>query len=74
VIHHVALRVADVERSRAFYSGLLGLRELRRFEDAGGTLRSVWLRADPAVLMLETQLKEGARRRLRDRGRGRGMY
>jgi catechol 2,3-dioxygenase-like lactoylglutathione lyase family enzyme len=57
VIHHVALRVADVERSRAFYSGLLGLRELRRFEDAGGALRSVWLSADPAVLMLETQLK-----------------
>jgi len=57
VIHHVALRVADVERSRAFYSDLLGLRELRRFEDAGGALRSVWLRADPAVLMLETQLK-----------------
>jgi len=57
VIHHVALRVADVERSRAFYSGLLGLRELRRFEDAGGALRSVWLGADPAVLMLETQLK-----------------
>ena len=59
MIHHLALRVADVERSRAFYSGLLGLRELRRFEDAGGGLRSVWLSADPAVLMLETQLKGG---------------
>jgi glyoxylase I family protein len=57
VIHHVALRVTDVERSRAFYSDLLGLRELRRFEDAGGGLRSVWLSAVPAVLMLETQLK-----------------
>jgi glyoxylase I family protein len=57
VIHHLALRVADVERSRAFYSDLLGLRELRRFEDAGGGLRSVWLSAVPAVLMLETQLK-----------------
>ena len=59
MIHHVALRVADVERSRAFYSDLLGLRELRRFEDAGGGLRSVWLSAVPAVLMLETQLKGG---------------
>lgn len=57
MIHHVALRVTDVERSRAFYSDLLGLRELRRFEDAGGGLRSVWLSAVPAVLMLETQLK-----------------
>ena len=57
MIHHLALRVADVERSRAFYSGLLGLRELRRFEDAEDGLRSVWLSAPPAVLMLETQLK-----------------
>lgn len=57
MFHHLALRVADVERARAFYSDLLGLRELRRFEDAGGALRSVWLGADPVVLMLETQLK-----------------
>jgi len=57
MIHHVALRVRDVERSRAFYSGLLGLRELRRFGEEGGEPRSVWLSAGPAVLMLEKQLK-----------------
>jgi glyoxylase I family protein len=57
VIHHVALRVADVERSRAFYSGLLGLRELRRFEEEPEGLRSVWLAAGPAVVMLEKRLK-----------------
>jgi glyoxylase I family protein len=57
LIHHLALRVADVERSRGFYSGLLGLRELRRFEDEAGTLRSVWLAAGPVVVMLEKQLK-----------------
>jgi glyoxylase I family protein len=57
VIHHIALRVADVERSRAFYSGLLGLRELRRFEEEPEGLRSVWLAAGPAVVMLEKRLK-----------------
>jgi catechol 2,3-dioxygenase-like lactoylglutathione lyase family enzyme len=54
-LHHLALRVADVERSRAFYAGLLGLRELRRSLDETG-LRSVWLEAGDAVLMLERRL------------------
>jgi len=54
-IHHLALRVADIERARAFYADLLGLRERRRQEDAAG-LRSVWLEAGDAVLMLERRL------------------
>jgi catechol 2,3-dioxygenase-like lactoylglutathione lyase family enzyme len=57
VIHHLALRVADVERSRAFYSGFLGLPELRRFEEEPEGLRSVWLAAGPTVVMLEKRLK-----------------
>ena len=55
-IHHLALRVADVERSRAFYGDLLGLPERRRFVEEG-RLRSVWLQAGNAVLMLETRLR-----------------
>lgn len=55
-IHHVALRVADCERSAAFYSGLLGLPERRRLLDADG-LRSIWLEADGALLMLERSLR-----------------
>lgn len=55
-IHHVALRVADPERAAAFYAGVLGLRESRRMEDAG-RLRSIWLRAGDAVIMLERDLK-----------------
>ncbi len=54
-VHHLALRVTDIERSHAFYSGVLGLGELRRAL-AGGTLRSVWLSMGESVLMLELRL------------------
>jgi catechol 2,3-dioxygenase-like lactoylglutathione lyase family enzyme len=57
-IHHLALRVRDPERSAAFYSGVLGLPELRRSEEAGGP-RSVWLSAGETVLMLERRLRGG---------------
>lgn len=56
MIHHVALRVADLERARAFYADLLGLGERRRQEDADG-LRAIWLDAGPVVLMLECELR-----------------
>lgn len=55
-IHHIALRVRDCERSLAFYSELLGLVETRRSIDVG-IVRSVWLRAGDAVLMLERELR-----------------
>jgi glyoxylase I family protein len=56
-VHHLALRVADVERSVAFYAGLLGLVERRRLPAEDGSLRSVWLEADGVVLMLEGRLR-----------------
>ncbi|HET9315478.1 MAG TPA: VOC family protein [Vicinamibacteria bacterium] len=55
-IHHLALRVSDCERAAGFYLGVLGLPELRRFDDAG-RLRSIWLRAGEAVIMLEHGLR-----------------
>jgi catechol 2,3-dioxygenase-like lactoylglutathione lyase family enzyme len=55
-IHHVAIRVADPVASLAFYSGALGLPEVRRFEE-GGRVRSIWVRAGDAVLMLEREIK-----------------
>jgi hypothetical protein len=56
-IHHVALRVRDPEQAFAFYGGLLGLPEVRRFQTDDGRVRSIWLRAGTAVLMLERELK-----------------
>jgi catechol 2,3-dioxygenase len=55
-LHHLALRVSDCERSLAFYSGLLGLSEVRRIQD-GGALRAVWLAAAGVVIMLEKSLR-----------------
>ena len=55
-IHHLAVRAADPERSAAFYSGVLGLPEVRRREDAEG-LRAVWVQAGEAVLMIERSLR-----------------
>ena len=55
-IHHVALRVADPEASLAFYSGVLGLAEVRRFDD-GGRLRSIWVHAGDALVMLERAIR-----------------
>jgi catechol 2,3-dioxygenase-like lactoylglutathione lyase family enzyme len=55
-IHHVAIRVADPVASLAFYSGVLGLPEVRRAEE-DGRVRSIWVRAGDAVLMLEREIK-----------------
>jgi catechol 2,3-dioxygenase-like lactoylglutathione lyase family enzyme len=51
-IHHLALRVRDLEAARLFYCGLLGLEEMKR----DGS-RSVWLRTGDSVLMLERTLR-----------------
>lgn len=55
-LHHLALRVSDCGRALAFYSGILGLTEVRRLEE-GGALRAVWVAAGPIVIMLERSLR-----------------
>jgi len=49
-IDHVAIDVVDVERSRAFYGGLLGLKELPR--PASFTFGGAWFAVGPEVLHL----------------------
>jgi catechol 2,3-dioxygenase-like lactoylglutathione lyase family enzyme len=55
-LHHLALRVSDCGRALAFYSGILGLTEVRRIEE-GGALRAVWVAAGTIVIMLEKSLR-----------------
>ena len=55
-LHHLALRVSDCERALAFYSGILGLTEVRRIQE-GGVLRAIWVAAGPVVIMLERSLR-----------------
>jgi catechol 2,3-dioxygenase-like lactoylglutathione lyase family enzyme len=55
-IHHLALRVRDPEAAAAFYTKVVGLREVRRFAE-GDLLRSVWLAAENTLLMLERSLR-----------------
>jgi len=52
-LHHLALGARNVERLAAFYTMAFGLREVGRQRDAEGTLRSVWLGLESAVLMIE---------------------
>jgi catechol-2,3-dioxygenase len=55
----VALKARDVGQLSAFYVNVLGLDEIRRFEDDGG-LRAVWLHCGESVLMLErSEVAEG---------------
>lgn len=41
--HHIAIVVAELERAEAFYAGVLGLPIVRRWDDAAGAPRSLWL-------------------------------
>ncbi len=43
MIHHLAIRVAELARAEAFYAGTLGLPVVRRWNDDAGKPRSVWL-------------------------------
>ena len=46
-LHHIAIQVADLERSLTFYRDLLGLDEVRR------QAHSAWLLTGDVILMLE---------------------
>lgn len=42
-LHHLALTVVDLARAERFYAGVLGLPVERRWADAAGAPRSIWL-------------------------------
>jgi glyoxylase I family protein len=62
-VHHLAVVSADLERSAKFYVGVLGLRELRRLDDAQGQLRSIWCElGSGAFLAIERAERQEPRR------------
>lgn len=58
-VHHVAIKAQDVLRVSAFYTSVLDLPEVRRFEDDRG-LRSVWLDCGGSIVMIERSDAGGA--------------
>jgi lactoylglutathione lyase len=50
-IGHIAFRVADMERSLAYYRGVLGLEELTRLTREDGSLWLVYLRASDDTII-----------------------
>jgi glyoxylase I family protein len=63
-LHHLAILVADLGRAEAFYAGVLGLPVERRWDDAAGRPRSVWLGLDGgAFLAVELAPDGGGARR-----------
>ncbi|HEU4384755.1 MAG TPA: VOC family protein [Anaeromyxobacteraceae bacterium] len=51
--HHLAVKVRDLEGCERFYREVLGLPVVRRWPDASGTDRSVWLGVEGGFLALE---------------------
>ena len=52
-LHHIALGTPRVEVLAAFYEEALGLKRIRSHQDSTNELRSIWLRSDTVVLMVE---------------------
>ena len=52
-LHHVALGALDVALLAEFYGQAFGLEFDRDHRTANGTLRSIWLRMGPLLLMIE---------------------
>jgi hypothetical protein len=46
-VHHIAVQVLDLERARAFYVDVLGMRETKRQP------HSIWVQAGATIVMLE---------------------
>jgi glyoxylase I family protein len=61
-VHHLAVVVADLARAEAFYAGVLGLPVTRRWDDASGAPRSIWLALGDAFLAIEKAGAAGPRK------------
>jgi glyoxylase I family protein len=63
-LHHLAVTVADLALAERFYAGVLGLPVERRWADATGAPRSIWLGLGAgAFLALERYVGDAGARR-----------
>jgi len=58
-VHHLAVVVRDLARAEAFYRGVLGLPVIRRWEDAAGSPRSVWLGLGSGAFLAVEKVADG---------------
>jgi glyoxylase I family protein len=62
-VHHLAVVVSDLDAAERFYAGVLGLGVIRRWQDAEGRPRSVWVElGDGAFLAIELAGSKGPAR------------
>ncbi|MFT3765867.1 MAG: VOC family protein [Minicystis sp.] len=59
-VHHLAVVVRDLGRAEGFYRGILGLPVLRRWDDAAGAPRSIWLGLGGGAFLAVEKALEGA--------------
>ena len=59
-LHHLAIKVIDLEACEKFYSQVLGLKPSKFPYDENGPTRSVWLQSEEVILMLE-QVGKGSK-------------
>jgi catechol 2,3-dioxygenase-like lactoylglutathione lyase family enzyme len=59
-VHHLAVVVRELDVAERFYSGVLGLSVVRRWQDVEGRARSVWVElAEGAFLAIERAAAAG---------------
>lgn len=61
-LHHIAIKVSQLEACEKFYHRLLGLKVVEHQHDARGAVRAIWLESGAVTLMLE-KCKAGKRRK-----------
>lgn len=58
-VHHLAVKVRDLDRAEAFYSGVLGLTITRRHDDERGRPRSIWFALGGATFLAVERAERG---------------